>query len=184
MLTRLARFILTKLGRVVFVSISIAIFCLVILFLEHFADSRSVWAFDCNSKIYQFKNQNGEVVHSQNEPLYLSLTIQDELISLDYFTGEEENEREFISLEGNLKELEVGKMMYQLDLKVIDANYQLDAPQLQNYLAKELDVMQESLILGNEISVAVQVLEMDTEKEYILIKFSPYHTLWACRLLE
>ncbi|WP_153916285.1 hypothetical protein [Shewanella sp. TC10] len=182
MLIKLAQFLLTKVGRVVFLLTSIVIFCLAILLLEHFADSRKVWTFDCNSKMYQLKDLDGEVVHAENEPLYLSLTIQDKLIRLDYYTDEKESEREFVSLKGHLKELEIGKLMYQLDLKVIDVNYRLDVPQLQDYLANELDEIRESLVLGNKVSVAMQVLEVDVKNDFILIKFSPYNTLWACRL--
>ncbi|GIU52301.1 MULTISPECIES: hypothetical protein [Shewanella] len=181
-LTRIAKFLLTKLGRVVFLFISITVFCCSILLLENFADSRSVWAFDCNSKIYQFEMVDNVIMNHQHEPLYLSLTVQNKQINLDYYTAEKEGERELVSLKGKLKELEIGKLMYQLDLKITDAQYQLDDPQLQDYLVNELDEVKSMLVTGSDISVALQVLEMDTKKDFILIKFSPYNTLWACRL--
>ncbi|MCL1046575.1 hypothetical protein L2737_14780 [Shewanella electrodiphila] len=184
MANRLAQFLMTKLGRAVFILSSTVLFCISILILESFADSRQVSAFDCSTKIHAMTANDNIVINTPQISIHLSLTFNDEKIYLDYFSEQPESSREHLSLKGQLRELEIGKLLYQLDLDITDAKFISDNSSFQSYLANEFNESKENLAVGNQVSVNVQVLEMDADNGFILVKFTPFSTLWACQLHE
>ncbi|KPZ69777.1 hypothetical protein AN944_02758 [Shewanella sp. P1-14-1] len=184
MVNKLTKFLSTTFGRIVFLFISMSIFCLVILTLERFADTREVWSFDCQSDVYRFETTSAEPKEIDEGELFLSLTVEDGQIRLDYYNADKPSDREFISLAGELKELEVGSVSYQLDLAVTDVQFENDNSYLKTYLAKELDEPQANLSIGSQVNVTVKVLEMSMNKNYISIKFTPNSSSWICRLHE
>ncbi|WP_144210849.1 hypothetical protein [Shewanella donghaensis] len=184
MVKKLADFLMSKLGRVVFLVASLIIFFSSIFLLEYFADSRDIWTFDCHSDMYEFSTEQDTVVEHEQGLLYLSLSMNKKQISLDYYNSKGSKDHEYASFEGELTELEVGDVIYELALELKDFQFQEHNPFLHDYLLRELHISDEQLALHNKITVAVQVIEMDIKKKYILIKFKPYNMLWACLLHE
>ncbi|MDO6639987.1 hypothetical protein BCU94_04015 [Shewanella sp. 10N.286.52.C2] len=177
-------FLLTRIGRVVFTVCFIVVSCISVLMLEQFADTRDIWAFDCQSDLYEFSADKEHTIELDHGPLFLALTVKNKQIQLNYYNAKGSKNHEYATFDGDLTELEVGDMTYKLDLVLTDAQFNQNNSYLRKYLAKELKTTAAQLQTQTQLHIAVQVLEMDIDNKYILMKFKPYNMLWACRLHE
>ncbi|NKF51418.1 hypothetical protein G3R49_12700 [Shewanella sp. WXL01] len=155
---------------------------LIYLVLQRWADSREIYQFECQAEAYKV-----DIASLDGDPLrgnlILKLEVREQHLVLTYYSAFEETIREFVAFEGELQELEVGSMTYKIDFEAIEVNLQPNS-QLYPYLTSELDMADKSLAYGYKFTQHLSVIDMDSKLNFMLVKFTPSASLWACSRLN
>ncbi|WP_394131188.1 hypothetical protein [Shewanella maritima] len=170
-----------KVGRkIIFVIMVVGIVLLGTIFLKYFAERKGVWELDCQANAYGIDMVN-EIGNKAKGNVLLKLTVQDKQLMMTYYSAFDEHIREYAIFNGELKELIVGAMTYEIDFMPKEMVFS-EHSRLKPYLLSELSKNEQEIVVGSRFTQAMRVLEMDSDLSYVIIKFSPSNNIWACSI--
>ncbi|MBR9729412.1 hypothetical protein ACFOD0_15020 [Shewanella intestini] len=168
--------------KLLFVVALIALLLLVYMGLQYWAHNRDIYQFECKADAYNIDEslENGEIV---NGDLLLELKVKRQHLVLTYYSIFDDDVHEFVAFEGDLQEVEVGSMTYNIEFEATDVEltpYSLLYP----YLKTELEMGDNRLSYGYRFEQNFSVVKVDSMFNFMLIKFTPSNSLWGCEKIN
>ncbi|MCL1141274.1 hypothetical protein [Shewanella gaetbuli] len=148
-----------------------------LLKVEQLADTKPMYTFQCAAETYEVQDENP--LPFKKSTMNLKVTEDNGQLSLRYLSSVAGFNDETAEITGVLSELSVSELMYHYQLQLTDLD--VSNGHLADYLRHELNI--DLLTLNQSFKQDIQVLEMDLAQNYLIIKFLPNNTLWACDLV-
>ncbi|GGI91957.1 hypothetical protein [Shewanella gelidii] len=148
----------------------------VCLGLNHFAASRDIPEFRCNAELL-----TSNLLGQSDGELLLNINHRNDSVVLEYLHRVEGNILGSLSLTSDLLGLEIASMTYKLLLKEgeITGNTALDMlPQnIQKLLITHTSQPNQS-----RLPFDIQILDMDKNAGYSVLRLKPGNNLWVCEI--
>ncbi|MGI2171114.1 hypothetical protein ACROAE_13165 [Shewanella sp. MF05960] len=148
--------------------------------LEKWVTPHHLWRLTCHADGYL---SNVQPLKSDAMPtdLTLNFDIEHQQVSLHYQLGSNTTVAEFAVLTGEVNEVDLSSLSYQLTLQ-IKARQLQDESILHPYLINELSLSRDRLQLFESLPLKVQILNIDNEHSRATVKFIPSNSLWSCQI--
>jgi len=134
----------------------------------------------CRAKLYEapFK---AESLPSYSQSLALDVKIAANHAKLSYRYGQNGQDLAALIYEGKVSALAPGTMTYKLNLDQANLKMDLLQTEVPDLMSAEVQKSRKALFEQGGMSFDMQIVDMDTLNNYVLIKFYPSGHLWACQ---
>lgn len=161
-------------GFFVFAGVSILF---IIHALNHLADNRQIYAFQCNAIAYSVEHQSN--ISQPMGDIHLKAAEYNGSLTLSYYSAFEKDVREYALFSGENTNLEVGALTYHFEMTTTDFGFNEMSP-FAKYLSQQLNI--DHFEVDQVFEQSIQVLDMDIDRNFLVIKFIPSNHIWACDL--
>ncbi|GGP97526.1 hypothetical protein [Shewanella ulleungensis] len=150
--------------------------------LEKWVTPHHLWRFTCYADGY-LSNADPLKQDAMPSDLMLLFEIEHQQASLHYQLATDAAIAEFAVLQGEVVNVDLGSLTYQLALQIKVRQWQGDSL-LQPYLLNELSLTKDRLQLFDAFPLKVQILDIDNNHSRATVKFIPSNSLWSCQTMS
>lgn len=146
--------------------------------LEQFSTPNHVWQFSCHADSYFADFQP----LTEPDELMLIVNIEHEQAQLHYQLQSGASLSEYAVMQGAVRQVDLGSSSYLLALNVKTLQWQ-EGSALHPYLLNELTFASPELKLNDDVSIELQILNIDREHSRAMLTFNPSNSLWSCKII-
>lgn len=134
----------------------------------------------CQAKLYQSPFM-AESLPAFSQSLALDVAIEANQAKLSYRYAQDGQDLAALIYRGKVSALEPGTMTYKLNLDQANLKMDLLQTEVPDLMRAEVRKSRQALFEQGRMSFDMQIVDMDTLNDFVLIKFYPSGHLWACR---
>ncbi|MFV0596117.1 hypothetical protein [Shewanella sp.] len=134
----------------------------------------------CQAKLYQ-SPFIAESLPAFSQTLALDVAIEANRAKLTYSYVQDGQDLAALIYRGKVSALEPGTMTYKLNLDQANLKMDLLQTEMPELMRTEVQKSRKALFEQGRMSFNMQIVDMDSLNDYVLIKFYPSGHLWACK---
>ena len=137
-------------------------------------------SLSCHAKLYEAPFQ-AEDLPSSSQSLALDVKIAASQAKLSYHYLQNGQVLAALIYQGKVSAFAPGTMTYKLNLDQANLDMDLLQTEVPDLMRAEVQKSRKALFEQGGMSFDMQIVDMDTLNNYVLIKFYPSGHLWACQ---